>query len=129
MNLKILLPFQIFADLHDVSKVAAETTAGSFGFLPQRLDCVASLVPGILCYQSAAQGEVFLGVDEGVLVKTGQDMLISVRNALAGADLDRLREAVDKDFLRQDALEKQLRASATKMEGQLAHQFSIFENE
>ena len=129
MNLKILLPFQIFADLHDVSKVVAETTAGSFGFLPQRLDCVASLVPGILFYQSAAQGDVYLGVDEGVLVKTGQDLLISVRNALAGADLGRLRQAVDKDFLRLDAQEKQRRASAAKMEGQLAHQLSIFEDE
>jgi F-type H+-transporting ATPase subunit epsilon len=129
MNLKILLPFQIFADLHDVSNVVAETTAGSFGFLPHRLDCVAALVPGILYYQSTAKGEVYLGVDEGVLVKTGQDLLISVRNALAGTDLGQLREAVDKDFLRLDAQEKQLRASAAKMEGQLAHQLLIFENE
>jgi F-type H+-transporting ATPase subunit epsilon len=129
MNLKILLPFQIFADLRDVSKVVAETTAGSFGFLPNRLDCVAALVPGILYYHSVAEGEVYLGVDEGVLVKTGQDLLISVRNALGGKDLGQLHEAVDKDFLRLDAQEKQRRASAAKMEGQLAHQLSIFEND
>ena len=129
MNLKILLPFQVFADLRDVSKVVAETTAGSFGFLPNRLDCVAALVPGILYYQSAAEGEVYLGVAEGVLVKTGQDLLISVRNALGGKDLGQLHEAVDKDFLRLDAQEKQRRASAAKMESQLAHQLSIFEND
>jgi F-type H+-transporting ATPase subunit epsilon len=129
MNLKILLPFEVFADLHDVSEVVVETTAGSFGLLPQRLDCVASLVPGILCYRIAAHGEVCLGVDEGVLVKTGQDLLVSVRNALAGQDLGRLREAVDRDFLRLDAEEKLQRASAAKMEGQLAHQLSIFEHE
>ena len=129
MNLKILLPFQIFADLRDVSNVVAETTAGSVGFMPHRLDCVAALVPGILYYQSAADGDVYLGVDEGVLVKTGQDLLVSVRNALAGADLGRLRQAVDKDFLRLDAQEKEQRASAAKMEGQLARQLSIFENE
>ena len=129
MNLKILLPFQIFADLRDVSKVVAETTAGSVGFLPHRLDCVAALVPGILYYQSASGGDVYLGVDEGVLVKTGQDLLISVRNALAGTDLGQLHEAVDKDFRRLDAQEKQRRASVAKMEGQLAHQLSIFEND
>jgi F-type H+-transporting ATPase subunit epsilon len=129
MNLKILLPFQVFADLRDVSNVVAETTAGSVGFMPHRLDCVAALVPGILYYQSAADGDVYLGVDEGVLVKTGQDLLVSVRNALAGADLGRLRQAVDKDFLRLDAQEKEQRASAAKMEGQLARQLSIFENE
>ena len=129
MNLKILLPFQVFADLRDVTNVVAETTAGSAGFLPHRLDCVAALVPGILYYQSAAGGDVYLGVDEGVLVKTGQDLLISVRNALAGTDLGHLHEAVDRDFLQLDAHEKLRRASAAKMEGQLAHQLSIFEDD
>jgi F-type H+-transporting ATPase subunit epsilon len=129
MNLKILLPFRIFADLRDVSKVVVETTAGSVGFLPHRLDCVAALVPGILFYQSAAGGDVYLGVDEGVLVKTGQDLLVSVRNALAGQDLGQLHAAVEKDFLQLDAQEKERRASAAKMEGQLAHQLSIFEND
>lgn len=129
MNLRILLPSEVFADLHDVSKVVAETTAGSYGFLPHRLDCVAALVPGLLYYQSDAGGEVYLGVDEGVLVKTGQDILVSVRRALAGTDLAQLREAVDKAFLSLDADESQRRASAVKMEGQLVHQLSRFHRE
>ena len=48
MNLKILLPFQIFAEKTNVSRIVAETREGSFGILPHRLDCVAALVPGIL---------------------------------------------------------------------------------
>jgi hypothetical protein len=48
MNLKILLPFQVFADKADVSRIVAETRDGSFGLLPHRLDCVAALAPGIL---------------------------------------------------------------------------------
>ena len=31
MNLKILLPFQIFAEKTDVSRIVAETRAGSMG--------------------------------------------------------------------------------------------------
>src|SRR3990167_10023994 len=91
MNLKLLLPFQIFAEVRGVSRLVAETRGGSFGLLPQRLDCVAALTPGILIYETAADGEVFVAVDEGVLVKTGAQVLISVRRALRGSDLPQLR--------------------------------------
>jgi len=47
MHLKVLLPFQIFAEKTDVSRIVAETREGSFGLLPHRLDCVAALAPGI----------------------------------------------------------------------------------
>ena len=38
MNLKVLLPFQIFADKKNVTRIVAETPEGSFGLLPHRLD-------------------------------------------------------------------------------------------
>ena len=96
MNLKVLLPFQIFAEKTGVSRIVAETREGSFGLLPHRLDCVAALAPGILTYETEADGEVFVAVDEGVLVKTGPDVLVSVRRALGGTDLGQLREAVEQ---------------------------------
>src|SRR5471032_1953931 len=99
MNLKILLPFQIFAEKTGVARIVAETREGSFGLLPHRLDCVAALTPGILIYETEADGECFVAVDEGVLVKTGADVLVSVRRALGGMDLGQLRAAVDRQFL------------------------------
>jgi hypothetical protein len=66
MNLKVLLPFQIFADKTGVLRIVAETREGSFGLLPHRLDCVAALAPGILTYETTSDGEVFVAVDEGV---------------------------------------------------------------
>jgi F0F1-type ATP synthase epsilon subunit len=83
MQLKVLLPSQIFADKTGVSRIVAETREGSFGLLPHRLDCVAALVPGILTYETQTDGEVFVAVDEGILVKTGSDVLVSVRRAHA----------------------------------------------
>jgi len=65
MSLKVLLPFQIFAEKTGVARIVAETREGSFGLLPQRLDCVAALVPGILTYEIESEGEVYLAVDEG----------------------------------------------------------------
>ena len=83
MNLKILLPFQIFAEKTGVVRIVAETREGSFGLLPHRLDCVAALAPGILTYQNEGEGEVYVAVDEGVLVKAGLDVFVSVRDAIA----------------------------------------------
>jgi len=94
MTLKVLLPFEIFAQETDVARIVVETPQGSFGLLPQRLDCVAALVPGILSLETAAQGEVFLALDEGVLVKTGAAVVVSARRALRGGDLSRLRTAI-----------------------------------
>ena len=98
MNLRILLPFRIFADKNGVARIVAETSAGSFGLLPNRLDCVAVLVPGILIFEMKEEGEVYVAVDEGILVKTGTEVLVSVRNAIEGNDLASLREAVKKNF-------------------------------
>src|SRR5450631_1348320 len=107
MNLKVLLPFQTFVEKTGVSRIVAETHQGSFGLLPHRLDCVAALAPGILIYETATQGEVCFAVDEGVLVKYGADVLVSVRRAFwgvdrkqrvardSGTDLARPRDAVE----------------------------------
>jgi F-type H+-transporting ATPase subunit epsilon len=116
MNLKVLLPFQVFAEKTSVSRIVAETREGSFGLLPHRLDCIAALVPGILIYQTEADGEVFVAVDEGVLVKTGPDVLVSVRRAIGGTDLRQLRAVVEKEFLTLDEQEKSVRQVVAKLE-------------
>ncbi len=129
MNLKILLPFQIFAEEANVSRIVAETREGSFGLLPHRLDCVAALAPGILTYETPADGEVFLAVDEGVLVKTGPDVLVSVRRALGGTDLGQLRTAVEREFLTLDEREQNVRTAVAKMESDLVRRMASLHNE
>ena len=116
MNLKVLLPFRIFALKSGVSRIVAETRKGSFGLLPHRLDCVTALAPGILIYENEIEGEVYLAVDEGVLIKTGLDVLVSVRNAISGKELGRLREAVEQEFLNLDEREQNVRSVLAKME-------------
>ena len=129
MNLKILLPFSIFAEKTDVSRSVAETCKGSFGLLPRRLDCVAALVPGILIYENEAEGEVYIAIDEGVLVKTGLDVLISVRNAIGGTDLGQLREAVEREFLNLNEREQSVRSVMAKMESDFIGRLAKFHHE
>jgi len=129
MNLKVLLPFQVFAEKTGVSRIVAETHDGSFGLLPLRRDCVVALVPGILTYESDADGEVFVAVDEGVLVKTGPDVLVSVRRALTGTDLGQLRAAVEREFVTQDAQEHSVRSVMAKLETGFVRRFASLHDE
>jgi F-type H+-transporting ATPase subunit epsilon len=128
MNLKVLLPFEIFAEKTDVSRIVAETSEGSFGILPHRLDCVAALAPGILTYETKEDGTVYVAVDEGVLVKYGPDVLVSVRQAIGGTDLGRLHEAVKHEFLTLDEREKTVRTAVIKMESALIGRFAEFQH-
>jgi len=129
MNLKVLLPFQIFAEKAGVSRIVAETREGSFGLLPHRLDCVAALVPGILIYQTETGAEILVAMDEGVLVKTGTDVLVSVRRAIGGTDLGQLREAVNKEFLTLDEHEQSVRQVVAKLETGFLRRFATLHHE
>lgn len=116
MQLEILLPFKVFARKTGVSRIVAETADGSFGLLPHRLDCVAALVPGILVCESDDEGEFWLAVDEGVLVKAGAQVSVSVRRALGGTDPDQLRQAVEQEFLVRDEQEQSVRQVMARLE-------------
>ena len=71
MRLKILLPYKVFADIKKVKKIVVETSEGSYGILPRRLDCTAALITGILLYETEDEGEKYIAVKEGILIKAG----------------------------------------------------------
>ena len=129
MTLKILLPFRIFAEQKAVTRIVAETRQGAFGLLPQRLDCVAALEPGILTYERQGGEERYVALDEGVLVKSGQEVVVSVRNAIAGTDLHQLREAVEREFLTLDEHEQSLRSVMAKLESSFVRRFADFRHD
>lgn len=129
MNLKILLPYKIFADIQDVSSVVMETSAGSYGLLPQRLDCVAALIPGILTYKINDDKEIYVAVDEGVMVKAGADVLVSVRIAFGGTDLGKLGALVKSEFNSQSETEIGLKSVIAKLEGGFIFSFDKFRNQ
>jgi F-type H+-transporting ATPase subunit epsilon len=126
MNLKILLPFRVFTEIKNVRRIVLETDKGSYGLLPHRIDCVAALVPGIFTYETEMDGVHYIAVDEGILVKAGLDVLASVRNAIGGADLGKLRESVEKEFVALDEKEKNIRSVMSKMESGLIYRLEKF---
>lgn len=126
MDLKILLPHKVFADIKNVDEIVAETSDGSFGFLPQRLDCVSVLVPGIFSYKTDKIH--YLAVDEGLLVKAGSQLLVSVRNAVGGVELGKLADTVKNQFKNADANEEKVRYMASKLEDGFISRLKKFQN-
>jgi F-type H+-transporting ATPase subunit epsilon len=116
MNLKILLPSQVFAEKNMITRLVVETSQGSWGILPHRRDCVAALVPGILTFETQLEGVAYAAVDLGVLVKSGADVHISVRRAVFGTDLGRLRETVQREYSVLDQTEREVRHVSEKLE-------------
>jgi F-type H+-transporting ATPase subunit epsilon len=122
MELKVLLPAEVLIE-EDVTKVVAEAHNGFFCLLPRHVDFVAALVPGILSYEIGSGREVFLAVDEGILIKCSQEVLVSTRNAVRGPDLGQLRLTVVEKFEALDEREKSARSAMAKIEAGFVRRF------
>ena len=122
MNCMILLPAEVFFD-REVAKVVAEAGNGSFCLLPRHVDFVAALVPGLLRIFAADGTEEFYAVDEGILVKRGDGITVSTRNAVHVPDLGQARRVVEEKFKTLDDREKSARTAAAKLEADLVRRF------
>ena len=122
MRLKLCLPTRT---LHEekVEKIVAEAPNGAFGMLPRHIDFVAALVPGILAVTLEGGREILFGIDEGILVKRGRDVMISVRNAVKGDDLASLRRTIEQEFLQLDERERTARAALARLEAGVVRRF------
>jgi F-type H+-transporting ATPase subunit epsilon len=122
MNCKILLPSEVFFN-KEVAKIVAEAGNGSFCLLPQHIDFVAALVPGLLRIVEMGNKEEFYAVDEGILVKRGSDVMVSTRNVIRIPDLGQLKQVVDEQFKALDDKEKAARTAAARLEADLVRRF------
>ncbi len=121
MRLKVLLPTKVIID-QEAAKVTAEAENGSFCILPRHIDFVAALVPGIFSFVSDEK-EMFLAIDEGILVKCGKEVLVSTRRAVRGENLGTLKQTVEEEFRILDEREKKTRSILARLEADFARRF------
>ena len=121
MKLKILLPAEIFLS-EEVTKIVAEGENGFFCLLPRHIDYVAALAPGVFSF-TTDNAETHLAIDGGTLLKRGDEVLVSTRNAVRGRELGTLKEVVIKQFEEIDEREKKARSAAAKLEVDLLRRF------
>ncbi|NCS93639.1 MAG: F0F1 ATP synthase subunit epsilon [Leptospira sp.] len=115
MRLKVFLPFRKLLELHNITKIIFESKSGSYGILPNRLDFTAAVVPGILYYEHKGKDH-WIAIDEGVLIKTNDEILVSIRNAMEANSLEELQSVVEKEFLTLDKNDQSIRTSIAKLE-------------
>jgi len=128
MHLRLLLPTEVLVD-EDVEKVIAEADNGFFCLLPRHIDFVAALVPGILYYTTGDGHERLVAVDEGSLVKCGDEVLVSVLNATAGTNLDALQATVAESFCILDDEERRSRSALARLEAGTMRRFLEIEKQ
>jgi F-type H+-transporting ATPase subunit epsilon len=123
MRLKLLLPTRVLVDTA-IQKLVGEAENGSFGLLPRHIDFTTALRPGILVYEAEDGTEHFVGIDEGILVKCRDEVLVSTRNAVPGTDLASLRETVRERYLELDEAEKLARSALARLEVGVVKRFT-----
>jgi F-type H+-transporting ATPase subunit epsilon len=121
MKLEVWVPTEVFLD-QEVTKVKGEAEYGWFCILPRHVDFVTSLVPGILMFESPGGKTEYLAIDHGILVKCGRDVSVSTRNAVRGADLGTLKEAVETQFRTLHEKERAAHEFEAKLEADLVRQ-------
>ena len=123
MRLNVDLPTERIVD-QVVARIAAEGPEGHFTLLPRHIDFVSLIVPGILTYRGADEDrDRYLGVDEGVLVKCGSVVRVALRDAVAGDDLEHLRDVVERRFVELDEEVRQARSALARLEAGAVRRF------
>jgi len=122
MCLKIILPTRVLLDVK-IRKIVAEAVNGAFGVLPRHIDFVAALRPGLLSFWDTNEREQFVGHDEGVFVKQGRQVLVSVRRAVQGESLTTLRELVRSEMMALQDHEQKARNALGRLEAGIVRQF------
>ncbi len=122
MKLQIMTPIEVLLE-EEVVKVTAEGPNGSFCLLPRHIDFVSLLAPGVLVFEDADGLESFVALDEGVLVKCGNEVLVSVLNAARSPDLGHLRCIVEEQFRALDEHERAVRTTLARLETDFVRRF------
>lgn len=126
MRLQVFLPTRVLIE-QPAQKIVAEAKDGFFCLLPRHVNMVTSLAPGVLTWLDAEGQENYAGIAEGVLVKSGHNVRVSVQFGVLGDDLTNLRHAVADYFETVDESERQALSAVTRLESDFVRRFMELE--
>jgi len=122
VNLRVVTPSKVIVDTR-VRKVTVQGKEGSRTYLPRHIDFVTAVVPSVMSWEPVEGEEQFAAVDEGVVVKAGDDLLVSTTYAVHGPGLGQLRETVEGQFEQRGEREKSARTALAKLEASIVRRF------
>ncbi|MEK6796780.1 MAG: F0F1 ATP synthase subunit epsilon [Spirochaetota bacterium] len=104
----------------DVRKIIAEGVRGFFCLLPNHIDIVSPLKAHILSYDNAEGRTAYIAIDEGMLVKKGGDVSLSVRYAVRGTSKAEMERIVEDDLGKKALAERDVRDIIATLEGDIS---------
>lgn len=122
MNFRVLLPDRTLFE-GEVTKVRAETTSGSRGFLPRHIDYVAPLRQGFVIATDVDGKEHYVAVNRGLLVKKGDQVTVTTPQAAYSQKLDELTAEIAKAKAEEDRHARAATTAALRLETRLVKEF------
>ncbi len=99
-----------------VLKVTFETLNGFYTLMPKHVDFVAAMKPNIVRYTDENNDESYVACHHGIVVKKGQNVTMSVQNAVISKSLDTLSLVIRNDFKENEERRKELNLAMARLE-------------
>lgn len=107
-----------------VLKVTFETLNGFYTLMPKHVDFVAAMNPNIVRYTDENNAESYVACHRGIVVKKGQNVTMSVQNAMLSQSLENLTDVIQNDFKENEERRKELNLAMARLELGLVRGFS-----
>lgn len=100
----------------EIKKLSAEGLEGSFCLYPHHINYVSNLRLGILSYEALDGSTGYFAIDEGVLNKVDDHVIISTINAIYSSSLEELKSAVFTELTKLVDEDRDARKAILQME-------------
>lgn len=107
INLKVYTPAKLFLS-ETINSITIQGREGNFTILPRHVDYITSFGDSIIIYKTLDNTLAYLAVNQGVLVKIGRELELSVFSAEQANSLEELKIKIKdlnekiSSFLNQD---------------------------
>jgi F-type H+-transporting ATPase subunit epsilon len=121
MLMRVFSPTETLLE-KEVEKVTFQALDGAHTFLPKHADYFSILTPDVVVYESGGQ-KSYIACNQGVILKQGEAVFLSVRSALFNNDLKSLVQQMRVEFKKQEEERKETNAVMARLEAGLTRGF------
>ena len=122
MKVRILTPIGVVLD-EEAEKISFESLTGSRTFFPHHIDTVSALPQNIVTVRTTKKKDIYIACTQGVLVKQGEQVLLSAHKAVIGEKLDELAKLIQTEFAQDEDNRRQVNSAIARLEAQLSRGF------
>ncbi len=115
MQFKVFSPLGILLN-EKIKKLDFEAIDGFFTLLPKHIDFVDALTTSIVSYTNEEEKTAYIACDEGILVKKGQEVVLTTKLAILGSDLSKLTQTIETDFKQMREARKEANKTMAQLE-------------